>query len=105
VRFPQADKANLEAIGNLLLTSPGGARIPLSQMATIRYRTGESTISHELNRRQITVRIDNRDRDLDSYLDEAQARIAAEVKFDPQKHRLEWAGQFENSAARRHGSA
>ncbi|WP_163969096.1 efflux RND transporter permease subunit, partial [Raoultella planticola] len=45
---------------------------------------------------QITVRIDNRDRDLASYLEEAQARIDKEVKFDPQKHRLEWAGQFEN---------
>ncbi|TNY04945.1 efflux RND transporter permease subunit, partial [Escherichia coli] len=35
-------------------------------------------------------------RDLASYLEEAQARIDKEVKFDPQKHRLEWAGQFEN---------
>ena len=42
------------------------------------------------------MRIDNRDRDLTSYLAEAQRRIDAELKFDPQQHRLEWAGQFEN---------
>jgi len=96
VRFPRAAKANLQDIGALTVTAPGGARIPLAQLASIQYKTGESTISHELNERQITVRVDNRDRDLTSYLAEAQRRIDAEVKFDPQKHRLEWAGQFEN---------
>ena len=96
VRFPKADKSDLQSLGALTLNSSSGAKIPLSQLATLQYRTGESTISHELNERQITVRIDNRDRDLTSYLEEAQKRIAAEVHFDPQQHRLEWAGQFEN---------
>jgi cobalt-zinc-cadmium resistance protein CzcA len=49
-----------------------------------------------MNAREITVRIDNRDRDLASYLDEAQQRIEKQVKFDRQIYRLEWAGQFEN---------
>ncbi len=96
VRFPHAAKTNLQDIGALTVTAPGGARIPLAQLADIRYKTGESTISHEMNERQITVRVDNRDRDLTSYLEEAQRRIDAEVKFDPQQHHLEWAGQFEN---------
>ncbi|MBV8500282.1 MAG: efflux RND transporter permease subunit [Paucibacter sp.] len=96
VRFPNSAKNTIERLGARTLTAPGGARIPLAQLASIQYRTGESTISHERNDRQITVRIDNRGRDLTSYLAEAQRRIDAEVKFDPQKHRLEWAGQFEN---------
>lgn len=96
VRFPKSAKANKEALGNLLLNSASGAKIPLSQVTTLSYQTGESTISHEANDRQITVRIDNRGRDLTSYLAEAQKRIDAEVKFNPQKNRLEWAGQFEN---------
>lgn len=49
-----------------------------------------------MNERLVTVRVDNRDRDLASYLAEAQQRIDAEVKFDPAQHRLQWAGQFEN---------
>jgi cobalt-zinc-cadmium resistance protein CzcA len=96
VKMPKSAKGNTEAIGALLLNSSSGAKVPLSQVADIRLQTGESTISHEMNERQITVRVDNRDRDLASYLDEARARIAKEVKFDPAKFRLQWAGQFEN---------
>ncbi|MGJ7574105.1 efflux RND transporter permease subunit [Variovorax sp. RB2P76] len=96
VKMPRSAKGNTEAIGALLLNSSSGAKVPLSQVADIRLQTGESTISHEMNERQITVRVDNRDRDLASYLDEARDRIAKEVKFDPVKFRLQWAGQFEN---------
>ena len=96
VKMPRSAKGNTEALGALLLNSSSGAKVPLSQVADIRLQTGESTISHEMNERQITVRVDNRDRDLASYLDEARDRIAKEVKFDPAKFRLQWAGQFEN---------
>jgi len=96
VKMPKSAKGNTEAIGALLLNSSSGAKVPLSQVADIRLQTGESTISHEMNERQITVRVDNRDRDLASYLDEARDRIAKEVKFDATKFRLQWAGQFEN---------
>lgn len=96
VRFPKANKNSPEALGNLFLSSSTGAKIPLSQLASITLQTGESTISHESNSREITIRIDNRGRDLTSYLAEAQQRIDKEVKFDNQKFRLEWAGQFEN---------
>ena len=96
VRFPKRNKHNVEAFGNLFLNSSTGAKINLSQVADIALKSGESTISHEGSERQITVRIDNRGRDLTSYLAEAQKKIESEVKFDPQKFRLEWAGQFEN---------
>ncbi len=96
VRFPKENKSSAEALGNLFLNSSTGAKILLSQLVTIEYKTGESNISHEENERLITVRIDNRGRDLSSYLNEAQKRIGAEVKFDAQKYRLQWAGQFES---------
>lgn len=96
VRFPKDSKNSTASLGNLFLNSSTGAKIPLSQVASIKLQTGESTISHESSERQTTVRIDNRGRDLTSYLAEAQKRIDSEVKFDPQKIRLEWAGQFEN---------
>jgi cobalt-zinc-cadmium resistance protein CzcA len=95
-KFPKANKSSTEELGNLFLNSASGAKIALSQLAAIKLQTGESTISHEGSEREITVRIDNRDRDLTSYLAEAQQRIDKEVKFDRQQFRLEWAGQFEN---------
>ena len=96
VRFPPERKSSPEEIGKLLLRSNTGATIPLAQLAEIGLKSGQSTISHEMNQRQITVRVDNRGRDLISYLAEAQERIDREVHYDRQKFRLQWAGQFEN---------
>jgi cobalt-zinc-cadmium resistance protein CzcA len=96
VRFPKVNKSSPETLGGLFLNSSTGAKITLAQVADISLKTGESTISHEASERQISVRIDNRGRDLISYLKEAQKKIDQKVKFDPQKFHLEWAGQFEN---------
>ena len=96
VRFPKDSRNGPEALGNLLLTASNGARIPLSQLAHIRTSTGESTITHESTHRQLTVRLDYADRDLLSYYEEAQVKVAKDVHFDHSKYRLEWAGQFEN---------
>ncbi len=96
VRFAKEDKGSPEALGRLTVRSSSGAAIPLSQVADVRMQSGESTISHELNKRQITVRVDNRGRDLMSYLAEAQERIDKEVTYDKTKVTLQWAGQFEN---------
>lgn len=96
VRFPKENKSGIESLGKLFLNSSSGARIPLAELATIEYKTGESIISHEANERQLTVRIDNRGRDLASYLNEADQRINSEVKFNHEKYRLQWAGQFES---------
>ncbi len=96
IYFSKANKKSIEALGNLFLNSSTGAQIPLSELATITYQTGESNIAHEESERQVTVRIDNRGRDLTSYLHEAQERINKEVKFDSSQFRLQWAGQFES---------
>ena len=96
VKFPPHAKAGTEAIGRLQLKSSAGAMIPLGEVARVRLATGESTVSHEHGERQITVRVDNRGRDLASYLEEVQQRIAKEISFDASRVRLEWAGQFEN---------
>ena len=96
VRFKKINKNSIESLGNLVLKSSTGARILLSQLATFQYQTGESIISHEQNERQLTIRIDNRGRDLASYLREANQRINQEVTFSHQQFHLEWAGQFES---------
>ena len=87
---------SVEAIGELPLTAAGGAQIPLKEVAHIGLKSGESTISHEQNRREITIAIENRDRALSEYLADAQQKIDAKVKYDKQNYQLEWAGTFEN---------
>jgi heavy metal efflux system protein len=96
VRFIAASRDRPETLASLPLHTASGMQVPLSQVADIRVQDGESTITRENGQRNLTIRIDNRDRDLTSYLAEAQAKIAARVHFDPNQVRLEWGGQFEN---------
>jgi len=96
VRFPESVRGSPDEISSLTVTLPSGARIPLSQVAQVGTATGESTITREMNRRHITVRLNLRGRDLSSFLTEAQEKIARDVKFDGTKYQIEWGGQFEN---------
>jgi len=96
VRFTHDARNSPEALGDLFVNTSSGAQVPLSQLADIHVRSGESTVTRENGQRNLTIRIDNRDRDLTSYLAEAQRKIAAQVHFDSSKIRLEWGGQFEN---------
>jgi cobalt-zinc-cadmium resistance protein CzcA len=98
VRFIDPVRNSVDAIGNLLLAAPGGQRIPLSQVASIKVRTGESTITRESNRRHLTVKLNLRGRDLSSFLGEARAKIAELVHYDHEKYEITWGGQFENQA-------
>jgi heavy metal efflux system protein len=94
-RFMPSARSSPEAIGNLMLAAPDGQRIPLSQVAHISLRDGESTITREMNRRHMTVRLDLRGRDLSSFLAEAQPKIAEIVRTAPGME-VRWGGQFEN---------
>ncbi len=96
VRFPQSTRNSPETLGKLELTTSGGAQIPLSEVAHISLQTGESDVTHEMGHRVLLVRIDNRDRALSDYLEEAQGKIDHAVNFDHTKYRLEWGGEFEN---------
>jgi cobalt-zinc-cadmium resistance protein CzcA len=96
VRFPQNTRNSPEALGNLVLTTAGGAQIPLSQVAHIKLQTGESTISHDMAHRELIVRIDYGNRALSDYLAEAQSKIGQSVHFDSTKYQLLWGGAFEN---------
>jgi cobalt-zinc-cadmium resistance protein CzcA len=93
--MPEA-RDSAQAIGNLLLTSSTGARIALSQVARISLETGESTITREMAKRHLTVRLDIRGRDLASLLAEAKAKIDEKVQYDHSRFQLSWGGQFEN---------
>ena len=95
-RFPPDTRNSPDALGKLILTTASGAHIPLSEVASIKRRMGESTISHEMGHRELTIRIDFGGRAMSAYLANAQSQVNQSVHFDSTKFRLEWAGQFEN---------
>jgi heavy metal efflux system protein len=84
-----------ERLQNLLVSSPGGARIPLSQLTHITPASGFAQIFREENQRRVAVKWSVRDRDMGSMIAEAQAKVAAAVKL-PEGYEMVWSGRFED---------
>jgi len=95
-RYKEEYRDTPERIGNLMLTSSTGAKIPLSQVTDIKLSTGASYITRQMNKRYITLRINLRGIDLTTFLQEAKDKIAQNVIFDHTKNSINWSGQFEN---------
>ena len=97
VRYTPEYRDSIEKIRNIKVaytTSTGAnAYIPLSELAAITLDTGASWIYHESVQRFIPVKFSVRGRDLGSTVEEAQQRIASNIKL-PSGYRLIWAGEF-----------
>lgn len=96
VRLPEEHRKSAAAIGAILVSAPSGERLPLSRLARIQDVEGPSTITREWGQRRTTIQVNVRERDIGSFVAEAQQRIADEVTLPPGRYRLEWGGQFEN---------
>lgn len=95
-RYTEDSRDTPDKIGNLMLTSASGAKIPLSQVAEVKLSTGESTITREMNKRHLTVKLNLRGTDLSSFLKKAQDKIEKDIRYDHEKYQIKWGGQFEN---------
>jgi len=97
VRYTPEYRNNIDEIRNIRVgyTTASGANayIPLSELATISLDTGAAWIYHESVQRFIPVKFSVRDRDLGGTVEEAQQRIATNVKL-PSGYHLIWAGEF-----------
>ncbi|MBS0204115.1 MAG: efflux RND transporter permease subunit [Planctomycetes bacterium] len=95
-RLPDSMREDPEAIGRILLSAPGGERLPLSRVADIRRVSGPKMITREWGKRRITVQCNVRGRDVGSFVNEAQKKIEAQIDLPKDQFRIEWGGQFEN---------
>jgi cobalt-zinc-cadmium resistance protein CzcA len=95
VRFVEQARADAGAIGNILVPTHDGGRVPLSQLSCIEVVNGASIIARRENIRQISVRTNIRGRDQGSFVKEAQAKFEKDVKLPP-GYSVDWGGQFEN---------
>lgn len=94
-RYKAAARTDLADLGNILVHTADGGRIPLSQLAEIRVVNGASIIARRENERQITVRTNIRGRDQGGFVKAAQAKFAQAVRL-PSGYTVDWGGQFEN---------
>ena len=93
VRWKPQYRQSLDAIRNIRVTTPGGAEIPLAQVADIRTEEGASFIYREGLERYVPVRFAVRGRDLQRAVEDAKQAVAREVKL-PEGVHLEWAGEY-----------
>jgi cobalt-zinc-cadmium resistance protein CzcA len=95
-RLPDSMREDPEAIGRIMLSAPGGERLPLARVADIRRLSGPKMITREWGKRRITVQCNVRGRDVGSFVAEAQQKISGKVDLPKDQFRIEWGGQFEN---------
>lgn len=95
VRLPAELRDSVEDVRQLLISSPDGPRIPLSELASVKVVEGPALINRSMGKRRIVVGINVQNRDLGGYVKELQAKVAQQVPM-PTGYTLEWGGQFHN---------
>jgi Cu(I)/Ag(I) efflux system membrane protein CusA/SilA len=102
VRYARDFREDLDALRRVLVATPTGAQVPISELADIGFRTGPPSIRNENGQLVGFVFVDATSSDIDGYVRAAAARISERVKFPPGCY-IQWAGQFEylRSAERR----
>ncbi len=95
VRYARGARDDLSKLGRVLVPTPSGAQVPISQVADIRTLTGPPSIKDENGMLTGWVYVDLLpDRDIGGYVEEGKALLAKEVKVPPGYY-LSWSGQFE----------
>ncbi len=93
VRFASQARETIEAIENILIKGPRGEQIPLAQLAAVRRIEGPRQITRENNQRFITIQNNVIERDIGSFVAEAQEAIDKNVELPP-GYFVTWGGQF-----------
>ena len=95
IRYPRDYRSTPETIAtDVLIPLPNGGTVPLGEVAKISLAQGPSSIRTEDAQLALYIFVDLRDRDLGSYVADAQKAVAAEVDFPPGYYAT-WSGQFE----------
>ncbi len=95
VRLKESARNDVESIGNILVATPTGARVPLRELASLDVVDGPTQVSREQGSRFTSIQANVRGRDVESYVKEVQKNLDAEVQL-PAAYRIEYGGQFKN---------
>jgi cobalt-zinc-cadmium resistance protein CzcA len=100
VRMKPEYRSSTKEIGNLLVPTPSGQQVPISELATIKQGNGASFIYRENNSRYIGVQFSIEGRDLARAVDEAQKAVRQSVVLPP-GYTLDWGGEYGEYVAAR----
>lgn len=95
IRFPENFRASEEDIGNLLVPTQSGSKVPIREIARLTQKTGPCLIFRDDNERYSAVKFSVRGRDMGSTISEAQEKVDQVVKLR-KGYNMVWQGDFEN---------
>jgi Cu(I)/Ag(I) efflux system membrane protein CusA/SilA len=94
VRYARSYRDDLSALSRVLISTPTGAQIPISQVASMTVTTGPAMIKNEEGFLAGFIFVDVTGRDLGRYVQEAKKVVSEKVKL-PAGYSLQWSGQYE----------
>ncbi|MBZ5591025.1 MAG: efflux RND transporter permease subunit [Acidobacteriia bacterium] len=94
VRYARDLRDNLAKLGRVLVPAPGGAQIPLTQVADIQVHTGPSMIKDEQGFLAGYVYVDVAGRDIGGYVADARRAVSKQLRL-PAGYQIVWSGQYE----------
>ncbi|HKX32176.1 MAG TPA: efflux RND transporter permease subunit [Blastocatellia bacterium] len=94
VRYARELRDTLPKLSRILVPTPTGAQIPITQLADIRLQTGPPMINNEEGFKAGRLYLDVTGRDMGGYVEEAKKLVAERVKL-PAGYNLVWSGQYE----------
>ena len=95
VRYPRELRDNIERLKQVLVSTPGGAQIPISQIADIKRVSGPSMIRDENGMLAGYVFVDLSSSDVGGYVEHAKQVVRQKLSI-PTGYSLVWSGQYEN---------
>lgn len=95
VRLPEAYRRTPEDIGNLLVPTENGSKVPVKEIAAVNEKTGPCLIFRDNNQRYAALKFSIRGRDMGSTIEEAQAKVNKTVLLK-RGYNMQWQGDFEN---------
>jgi len=95
VRLDSIHRSSIEDVSNLYIPMNDGNQIPLSQVATVSFKTGPAQISREAGKRRVYISFNVSGRDVESVVQDAQKILSEKVKL-PVGYYYTYGGTFEN---------
>lgn len=94
LRYDRPFRETPEQLAEILIPTPGGQHIPLSELATLKITDGPPMLRSENARLTGWVFVDITGRDIGTFVEEAQRVISNKVQLPP-GYSITWSGQFE----------
>ncbi|HEY6968528.1 MAG TPA: CusA/CzcA family heavy metal efflux RND transporter [Candidatus Angelobacter sp.] len=98
VRMEPQFRSSAQQIGNLLVGTPDGMQIPISQLAEIKQGNGASFIYRENNSRYIGIQYSIEGRDLQRAVEDGQRAVKKQVVI-PEGYWTSWGGEYDQFLA------